>query len=133
MRQLPPVFDLVKAITPADYHTIRLFLGRGSGQDSPGFNAILKEGPKLWEPFERLLKKENRTLLQLLETPDGNRTLYRLLKTMLTFDEYFQTFRHSHIQLVKRMIGLRTKSLKGIPAVKTGLLLFCRSPGISFY
>ncbi|MCA1037956.1 tryptophan 2,3-dioxygenase [Bacillus infantis] len=116
LRQLPQVFDLVKSITPADYHTIRLFLGRGSGQDSPGFNSILKEGPKLWEPFEQLLNKENRTVLQLLEKPDSNRMLYRLLKNLLTFDEYFQTFRHSHIQLVRRMIGLRTKSLKGIPA-----------------
>ena len=40
-----------------DYHTIRLALGKGSGQESPGFNGILKEAPKLETAYLALLQR----------------------------------------------------------------------------
>jgi tryptophan 2,3-dioxygenase len=116
LKHLPEVFNLVKVIDPIDYHTIRLALGRGSGQDSPGFNRILQEGPTLLEPFERLLQARNLTLLELHQKPQEHDDLYRLMREMIQFDESFQSFRYQHLQLVKRMIGLETNSLKGIPA-----------------
>ncbi|NGQ96178.1 tryptophan 2,3-dioxygenase [Brevibacillus sp. SYP-B805] len=116
LKHLPEVFNLVKVIDPIDYHTIRLALGRGSGQDSPGFNRILQEGPTLLEPFERLLQARNLTLLELHQKPQEHDDLYRLMREMIQFDESFQSFRYHHLQLVKRMIGLETNSLKGIPA-----------------
>jgi tryptophan 2,3-dioxygenase len=116
LKHLPEVFNLVKVINPIDYHTIRLALGRGSGQDSPGFNRILQEGPTLLEPFERLLQARNLTLLELHRKPQDHDDLYRLMREMIQFDESFQTFRYNHLQLVKRMIGLETNSLKGVPA-----------------
>ncbi|CAG9620025.1 tryptophan 2,3-dioxygenase family protein [Sutcliffiella rhizosphaerae] len=116
LKQLPPVFDMVKVISPLDYHTIRLSLGRGSGQDSPGFNDILKLGPTLWEPFEQLLSTKQLTPFMLHQTAKDNMELFLLMQELTAFDENFQTFRKHHIQLVRRMIGLNTKSLKGIPA-----------------
>jgi tryptophan 2,3-dioxygenase len=116
LEHLPAVFDMVKVISPRDYHTIRLALGRGSGQDSPGFNEILRLGPTLWEPFEALIKKENLSLLELHENKSSHFALFQLMQTLTRFDECFQSFRHQHIQLVRRMIGLNTKSLKGVPA-----------------
>ncbi|NLP49150.1 tryptophan 2,3-dioxygenase family protein [Bacillus sp. RO1] len=116
LKHLPPVFDMVKVITPRDYHTIRLALGRGSGQDSPGFNEILRLGPTLWGPFEQLLNDKQLTPFMLHKTAGDNYELYLLMQELIAFDENFQTFRKHHIQLVRRMIGLNTKSLKGIPA-----------------
>ncbi|RDI42309.1 tryptophan 2,3-dioxygenase family protein [Falsibacillus pallidus] len=116
MKQLPEVFNLVKVITPADYHTIRLYLGRGSGQDSPGFNRILQLGPTLWEPFEALLNNRMLTPLEVYKQPQKEHQLYDLMQELIQFDENFQSFRHHHIQLVRRMIGFDTQSLKGIPA-----------------
>ncbi|TMW72073.1 tryptophan 2,3-dioxygenase family protein [Alteribacter natronophilus] len=116
LEHLPPVFDMVKVISPRDYHTIRLALGRGSGQDSPGFNEILRLGPTLWEPFESLLNETGLSLLELHEKKAEHFALFQLMQTLTRFDECFQSFRHQHIQLVRRMIGLNTKSLKGVPA-----------------
>ncbi|TYS69546.1 tryptophan 2,3-dioxygenase [Sutcliffiella horikoshii] len=116
LKHLPPVFDMVKVITPRDYHTIRLALGRGSGQDSPGFNEILRLGPTLWGPFEQLLNDKQLTPFMLHKAAGDNYELCLLMQELIAFDENFQTFRKHHIQLVRRMIGLNTKSLKGIPA-----------------
>jgi tryptophan 2,3-dioxygenase len=116
IKHLPEVFAMVAVINPIDYHTIRLALGRGSGQDSPGFNQILKEGPMLWEPFEHLLKENHVTLLQLHQEPHEHEELFLLMQELIQFDQNFQTFRYHHLQLVRRMIGLETNSLKGAPA-----------------
>ena len=116
VKHLPAVFAMTKVISPMDYHTIRLALGRGSGQDSPGFNAILKMGPTLWEPFESLLNEHLLTPLELHKQASKQPELFNLMQELTYFDENFQTFRHNHIQLVRRMIGLNTKSLKGVPA-----------------
>ncbi|WP_335872457.1 tryptophan 2,3-dioxygenase family protein [Bacillus sp. 2205SS5-2] len=116
LKHLPHTFDIIKEISPRDYHKIRLALGKGSGQDSPGFNKILKLGPTLWEPFSALLQKHTVTVLELHKNPEEQYVLYELMKNLHEFDEKFQAYRYEHIQLVRRMIGLQTKSLKGIPA-----------------
>ena len=116
LKHLPPVFDMVKAVSPSDYHIIRLALGRGSGQDSPGFNEILKLGPTLWQPFKELLDENLVTPVQLHQDASTNFELFQLMQELTCFDESFQSFRQLHIQLVRRMIGMNTKSLKGVPA-----------------
>ncbi|MEW9050913.1 MAG: tryptophan 2,3-dioxygenase family protein [Neobacillus sp.] len=116
LSQLPAVFNMVKVINPIDYHTIRLSLGQGSGQDSPGFNQVLRMGPTLWPPFQQLLNNRSLTALDLHRKPENDLRLFQLMQELHLFDENFQNFRHHHIQLVKRMIGLETNSLKGIPA-----------------
>lgn len=116
LKHLPEVFGMVKVISPIDYHTIRLALGRGSGQDSPGFNQILKDGPTLWEPFEHLLNESHLTPLMLHQKPEENYHLFLLMQELMQLDESFQSFRYQHLQLVRRMIGLETNSLKGVPA-----------------
>ncbi|MEJ8544513.1 tryptophan 2,3-dioxygenase family protein [Brevibacillus borstelensis] len=116
IKHLPEIFAMVKVISPLDYHTIRLALGRGSGQDSPGFNQILSFGPTLWEPFERLLGEKGLSPLDVHKEPGAHHALYCLMQELIQFDEGFQSFRYHHLQLVRRMIGLATNSLKGIPA-----------------
>lgn len=116
LQHVPAVFKITEFIEPIEYHTIRLHLGRGSGQDSPGFNQILQQGPTLWEPFQQLLTKRNLTPLALHQNPKAQYSLFQLMQALIEFDEDFQSFRYSHLQMVRRMIGLNVNSLKGVPA-----------------
>lgn len=88
LKHLPEIFVMVTVINPIDYHTIRLALGRGSGQDSPGFNKIIEEGPTLWGPFELLLKKRQLTLLQLHQKPREHHALFLLMQELIQFREF---------------------------------------------
>src|SRR5437660_743074 len=44
-RVLVDQMAVMETLSPADYHPIRMTLGHGSGQESPGFNAILHLAP----------------------------------------------------------------------------------------
>ncbi|ASS75354.1 tryptophan 2,3-dioxygenase [Tumebacillus algifaecis] len=113
---LPTVFKILEQMEPTHYHTIRLALGSGSGQDSPGFNQILQEGPQLWEPFDQLLTTHFISLLEIHQQPDKHRDFFDLIQELINFDQNFQNFRYQHFMLVRRMIGIQTTSLKGVPA-----------------
>ena len=110
---------ILETMSQADYHEIRLALGRGSGQDSPGFNACLEELPRLWAPFTRALERHGCTdLVDLLKTPHDKKheALYYVAQGMIDVDKSFQHFRYVHLQMARREIGLAVKSLKGVPA-----------------
>ncbi len=109
---------IVETMAPADYHVIRLALGQGSGQESPGFNAMLREGPRIWEAFERALERSGLTLEEIFEKPRQNWDLWLVIQGMLAMDEGFQAWRFHHYEMVKRIIGLEVKSLKGVPAAQ---------------
>src|SRR5438034_7699875 len=51
-RVLVDQMAVMETLAPADYHPIRMTLGHGSGQESPGFNAILQMAPEVSAAFE---------------------------------------------------------------------------------
>lgn len=111
--------QILETMAPADYHVIRLgALGRGSGQESPGFTRLLGLRDVLWPPFEAQLKARGVTPLELFRKPNEHHDLYQVMQGLMMADENFQRFRFDHIQLVKRIIGLDVKSLKGVPAAQ---------------
>jgi tryptophan 2,3-dioxygenase len=118
---------ILETMAQADYHEIRLALGRGSGQDSPGFNHLLSELPSLWAPFTRALERHGvKELITLFKEPHGKTApLYYVAQGMIDVDKSFQHFRYVHLQLARREIGLAVKSLKGVPArnLEQGVLL----------
>lgn len=109
---------VLETMNPADYHVIRLALGRGSGQDSPGFNAMLRIGDPLWEAFEAARAKEGVGLKELHQHADTHAQLFLVTQGLMDIDERFVRWRFCHFQLVRRMIGEDVKSLKGIPAAQ---------------
>lgn len=123
LKQLPELLKSMEFLEPIDYHSIRLHLGQGSGQDSPGFNRILQDGPGLWAPYEQLLSQRSLTVLELHKQPHQHYDLFHLTQELIGVDQHFQNYRYQHLQLVRRMIGLEAKSLKGIPAkaLQTGM------------
>lgn len=115
---LGAALPIMETMAQADYHEIRLALGRGSGQDSPGFVRIMEELPTLWSPFQRLLDRRDLSLLDVFAKPHepAHREVYRAASAMIGVDKGFQQFRYVHLQMARREIGLAVKSLKGVPA-----------------
>lgn len=108
--------SLLDTMSPRDYMTIRNALGRGSGQESPGFRRMLSLPSELWPQFERLLAKRGVTLRQIYEQPDAHGELYSLAEGLVDYDQGLQAWRQRHLLLVYRIIGAGTPSLKGKPS-----------------
>lgn len=96
-----------------DYHDIRLALGKGSGQESPGFNGILREAPKLEESYLKLLERRGVTLFEVCTGRGEHEDLLMLGDALVDFDMFFHMWRQNHLAFVKRMIGPGQRSLKG--------------------
>lgn len=111
---------ILETMAPADYHVIRVSsLGRGSGQESPGFQKILDVGKRLWPPFESLIRAKNLSPLDLQREPRREPAVYRLMQAMLDYDAAFMKWRHTHLRLAMRIIGGGgVNSLKGVPVLQ---------------
>jgi tryptophan 2,3-dioxygenase len=54
--------DLLDTMSPKDYMIVRTGLGRGSGQESPGFKTMLRlPGETVWPAFEQFLEGKGKT------------------------------------------------------------------------
>ncbi len=110
---------ILETMAPADYHVIRLSsLGRGSGQESPGFNKLLDAGQRLWPPFKEMLTASGLAPIDLARTPREHYEVYRLAQALLDYDAAFMKWRYIHLRLALRIIGSRVKSLKGVPVMQ---------------
>jgi tryptophan 2,3-dioxygenase len=109
--------ELTETMAPADYNVIRITsLGRGSGQESPGFRKLLELPPDMWKSFSGLFKRRGIDMMDVERKPHDHTELFRLMQAMMDYDELFLKWRYTHLRLADRMIGLRVKSLKGVPA-----------------
>lgn len=106
---------LLETMAPLAYFSIRKGLGHGSGLESPGFNRLLRNSKKVVEAFERACTRRNVTPEDLVRDPQKDRSMWAIAEAMLDIDDAFQNFRFRHLQLVKRIIGAGTPSLKGNP------------------
>lgn len=108
---------IVETMAPVDYHAIRITsLGRGSGQESPGFTKLLDVGKRVWPKFEALIQARPITLIEIQRAPREHEDLFRLVQAMMDYDEAFLKWRFTHMRLAFRIIGSKVLSLKGVPA-----------------
>jgi tryptophan 2,3-dioxygenase len=116
-RLLLAQLDLLDTMAPRDYMTIRTVLGQGSGQESPGFKALLRlPGELVWPAFAGVLGRAGVDLRALYEHHDAYPALYHLAEALVDFDQLLQVWRQRHLMLVYRIIGAGTPSLKGKPS-----------------
>jgi tryptophan 2,3-dioxygenase len=107
---------LLETMSPKEYQEIRVGLGQGSGQESPGFRTLLKMHQPVWESFKaHYLDKHGLTVEKVYNSEYSHSDAYVVAEAMAEFDELFQKFRYHHMQLIHRSIGLGAKSLKGRP------------------
>jgi tryptophan 2,3-dioxygenase len=110
---------ILETMAPADYHVLRTTsLGRGSGQESPGFQRLLDVGKRLWPRFVRVIESRSLTVLDIQRAPRQHPEVFRLLQSMMDYDEAFLKWRYTHMRLAFRIIGDRVMSLKGVPAAQ---------------
>ena len=110
---------ILETMAPADYHVLRTTsLGRGGGQESPGFQRLLDVGKRLWPRFTALLGKHSVTVIEIERAPRDHYALFRLLQALMDYDEAFMNWRFTHMRLAFRIIGDRVLSLKGVPAAQ---------------
>ena len=110
---------IMETMAPADYHILRTTsLGRGSGQESPGFNRLLTSGTRLWEPFAAAIARAGVTAIEVEREPREYPELFALVQAMLDYDEAFLKWRYTHMRMAFRIIGDRVLSLKGVPAAQ---------------
>jgi tryptophan 2,3-dioxygenase len=113
-RVLLQSIDLLDTMAPSDYMTIRTGLGRGSGQESPGFRTMLRlPGELVWPAMASFLDKQGVTLRQIYEAPHDHHQLFQLCEGLVDYDQLLQMWRYRHLLLVYRIIGTGTPSLKG--------------------
>ena len=105
---------LLETMSPKEYQEIRLQLGNGSGQESPGFRTILRMHTPLWQSFKaNYLDKHELSIEKIYDSEYMHGAAYAVAEAFAEFDELFQRFRAVHMQLIMRTIGLGAKSLKG--------------------
>lgn len=110
---------VLETMAPADYHQFRVgALGKGSGQESPGFAKLLGAGKLIWPRFEDLLRKRSVTLIDIEREPRTHYEMFRLVQALLDYDEAFMKWRFTHMRLAFRIIGSKVLSLKGVPAAQ---------------
>lgn len=110
---------ILETMAPADYHVIRVSsLGRGSGQESPGFNRLLEVGTRLRPSIDAMLARHGVTPLDVLRAPASYETLHRVVQALLGYDSAFMKWRYTHLRLALRVIGARVRSLKGVPVTQ---------------
>ena len=106
--------DLLDTMAPTDYMTIRTGLGRGSGQESPGFRTMLKiPGEVVWPAFASFLEKAGISLREIYSDPHKHHQLFQVCEGLVDYDQLLQIWRQRHLMLVYRIIGTGTPSLKG--------------------
>jgi tryptophan 2,3-dioxygenase len=105
----------LELVAPVDFLVIRKGLGDGSGADSPGFRAILRAAPDLWDAYSAALERAGVTLLQVYQRPPKHLTLYECAEALTDFDEIFHLFRAMHLKLAQRNLGLRATGTGGTP------------------
>ncbi|RWF17128.1 MAG: tryptophan 2,3-dioxygenase, partial [Mesorhizobium sp.] len=116
MRLMTAQLDLLETMSPKEYQQIRLQLGNGSGQESPGFKFILRLPPELWRAFKHsYLDGRGLTVADIYDAHYDHGDAYAVAEALIEFDELFQKFRANHLYLIHRSIGLGAKSLKGRP------------------
>ena len=113
--------DILDTMSPKDYTCLRTVLGKGSGQESPSFQAIIRTpGKYVWPAVETLLDSHNVTLREIYDGIEEGRevkhfVLYHFLEALVDYDQLLQTWRYRHLLLVYRIIGEGTPTLKGKP------------------
>lgn len=115
-RMMVDQLDVLETMSPKEYQQIRLQLGNGSGQESPGFKTLLTMPDDIWASFKaHYLENGKITIAQIYDEEYCHDHRYAVAEALTEFDEQLQLFRWRHLFLIHRSIGLGSKSLKGRP------------------
>jgi len=108
--------DLLETMSPKEYQQVRLQLGNGSGQESPGFRVLVKIPKDIWHVFvTHYVDGKNTSIEKIYDSEFSHDDSYAIAESLVEFDELLQKFRWQHLFLIQRTIGMESDSLKGRP------------------
>lgn len=108
---------VLETLTPETYQIIRRNLGTGSGQESPGYNAVQTAAANVAAALDRLLAHRGVSFIQVYgPTTKSIPELKYICELLVDFDERYQMWLVTHFMLVRRTIGIgrTTKALDGV-------------------
>ncbi|MFI9508457.1 tryptophan 2,3-dioxygenase family protein [Nocardia sp. NPDC052566] len=115
---------VLETMTPDTYQVIRRSLGNGSGQESPGYNAVLTAADQVAAALDRLLDRRGIRVVDVYaQWAVPPHDLKRVCELLVEFDERFQLWLVGHFMMVRRTIGIGhgVNALDGVPTrVLTG-------------
>jgi tryptophan 2,3-dioxygenase len=115
--------DMLEHMSPWEYQEIRKVLGHGSGFDSPGWNALRHELPRLGQAFHATRRAAGLSLADLYVQGREHEDLYQLAEALIGLDEQAQHWRLRHYQVVARVIGDKVVGTQGTPVELLGRLV----------
>ena len=116
LRLMSQQLEVLETMSPREYQEIRLQLGNGSGQESPGFRTLMRLIPNLWEQFDaQYLTGAGRSIKNIYDDGYTHDDAYIIAECLMELDELMGKFRANHIFLIHRSIGIAARSLKGRP------------------
>jgi tryptophan 2,3-dioxygenase len=111
---------VLETLTPETYQVIRRHLGNGSGQESPGFNAVRVAATYASAALDRILERHDVPLAKVYG--DADPALKRVCELLVDVDEGYQTWLFTHYMLVRRTIGVG-RDVKALDGVSTQILI----------
>ena len=105
----------LELMSPWEYQEVRRVLGHGSGFDSPGFRAIRRISPPLYDAFEAVFRERGLSLLEVYTRGRENEELYQLAELLTEWDERVGVWRFRHFKVVARIIGEDVVGTQGTP------------------
>lgn len=115
--------SLLETMSPKSFQEIRLQLGSGSGQDSPGFGMFFSISHHLWKSFlNSYLGGDEKFLEKVYQESYNFSEIFLIAEELIEFDELFRKFLLHHLQLVERTLGggvISNRSLSTDLLVKT--------------
>ncbi|TGV62745.1 tryptophan 2,3-dioxygenase, partial [Mesorhizobium sp. M00.F.Ca.ET.158.01.1.1] len=93
-RLMTAQLDVLETMSPKEYQQVRLELGNGSGQESPGFKFILRLPPDLRRAFKHAyLDARGLSVADIYDAHYDHGDAYVVAEALIEFDELFQKFR----------------------------------------
>ena len=105
----------LELMSPWEYQEVRRVLGHGSGFDSPGFRAIRRISPPLYDSFEAVFRERGLSLLEVYTRGREHEELYQLAELLTEWDERVGVWRFRHFKVVARIIGEDVVGTQGTP------------------
>jgi len=105
----------LELMSPWEYQEVRRVLGHGSGFDSPGFRAIRRISPPLYDAFEAVFRERGLSLLEVYTRGREHEELYQLAELLTEWDERVGVWRFRHFKVVARIIGEDVVGTQGTP------------------
>ncbi len=106
--------SMLETMATKEYFPIRELLGKGSGQESPGFKSLIRITPMVWQEFERhYLLSRKLSIKDIYDEQYKHSEEFVIAEFFIEYDALFQQFLYGHLRLVERTIGPQSHSLKG--------------------